>query len=61
MSKNHNSHNSGSGNNSNNNNVNDDMDTEAANLLPKSNIKQEQDIPFCGCMSVRYYQPVRLF
>jgi hypothetical protein len=40
--------------------MDDDMDNmEAANLLPNANAnKQEQDIPFCGCMSVRYYQPV---
>lgn len=41
-------------------NADDEMDNmETANLVPNNNLKSE-DIPFCGCLSVRYYQPVRL-
>jgi hypothetical protein len=42
--------------------MDDDMDNmEGANLLPNANSnKTEPDIPFCGCISVRYYQPVCL-
>ena len=42
--------------------MDDDMDTmETANLITNPNnnaAKSETEIPLCGCMSVRYYQPV---
>jgi hypothetical protein len=42
--------------------MDDDMDTmETANLISNSNTnstKPDTEIPLCGCMSVRYYQPV---
>lgn len=34
----------------------DDDDIEHASLLSEKP-KEVQDIPFCGCLSVRYYQP----
>ena len=37
----------------------EEMDLEGANLLPKP-INKQEEIPFCGCMSVRYYQPVHI-
>ncbi len=32
-------------------------DVEASDFLREPQKKPEVDIPFCGCLSVRYYQP----
>jgi hypothetical protein len=34
---------------------NDDVDTDQ--LLKEKAPQEEADIPFCGCLSVRYYKP----
>jgi len=35
-----------------------EMTNESAGLLESGlNTQNEPDIPFCGCLSVRYYQP----
>jgi len=41
----------------------DDIESaETTALVKQSEILSEQsEIPFCGCISIRYYQPVNLF
>jgi hypothetical protein len=36
--------------------MSEDLDNDQAGLLSEKQ-KEVQDIPFCGCLSVRYYQP----
>jgi hypothetical protein len=36
--------------------MSEDLDNAQAGLLSEKQ-KEVQDIPFCGCLSVRYYQP----
>ena len=39
------------------NSSSEDLDSaQSANLLSEKQ-KENQEIPFCGCLSVRYYQP----
>lgn len=38
-------------------NVSGDLDREQGSGLLSERPKENNDIPFCGCLSVRYYQP----
>ena len=34
-----------------------DINESAGRLFNETTIKEQPEIPFCGCLSVRYYQP----
>lgn len=34
-----------------------DINESAGRLFNENTIKEQPDIPFCGCLSIRYYQP----
>ena len=46
-----------SDNNTYNRNASEDLDTAQSSGLLADKQKEIPDIPFCGCLSVRYYQP----